>query len=161
VPVADIPEFEAQFTLEPFENHSGLLLRYFKTIVAWIHALVSLNRSKLFRSGLELTLNIVCVPSNPTPNYMLPVEALVDELLPRAVTGDSYDAIRTRLLSMIKSPTSTRFSGTVHCEAMLMALVTACSARPQDEEMPSYLVELLGVNLTLPFDSDAFSVCLF
>jgi hypothetical protein len=123
-------------------------MRYLQTVVAWIHTIISLNQSKLFRSGLGLTLNIVHTPSSPNTGRMLPMQNVLDELLPLVTTIESHDVIRTALLAMLKSPTSDKFSGTVHCEAMLMVLATACSA--PNSTLTGGLVELLGVNSLSP-----------
>jgi hypothetical protein len=81
-------------------------MRYLQSVVAWNHALMSLNQSKLLRSGLRLTLNIVHTPSSPNAGRMLPMQNLLDELLPLVTTIESHDVIRTALLAMLKSPTS-------------------------------------------------------
>ena len=129
VPKPDDPEFEADFLQEPSENDSMLFLRYLKTIVAWFRAMIALNRSKLFRSDLGITLNMVYVPSSSDSNSVLPIQTLLDELLPKVTTPKMYEAARAELLQMFKSPTSTKFSGTVHCEAIIMGLTTACSTQ--------------------------------
>ena len=151
-PKPNIPRFEAEFLQEPHENNGRVLLRYLKTVVAWFHAVISLNRSKLLRSGLAIDLNIVHAPVAPTSNDMDSVQTVLDELLPHNTT----EAARTELLGMFKSPTT--FHGTVHCEAMIMGLTTACSMQSPGAEVPVHFKELFKVNFAFLIDSDAFSV---
>ena len=138
-PKPDVPEFAAEFLQEPCENDGRVLLRYLRTVVAWFHAVISLNRSKLFRSGLGINLNIVHTPVSPPSICMLSVETVFDELLPQGTT----EATRTELLGMFKSPTTSR--GKVHCEAMIMGLTTACSTQSPDLAVPADFKELLKV----------------
>jgi hypothetical protein len=149
-PYADDDEFAAEYNAEEDENTGKIFIRYLQTIIAWLHALSSLNRSKLFRSGLPLTLNIVHTPDSPQASYMLPMVDLLKEFLPFVTLGmsqENRDAIFQELLTFLRSPTSDKFSGTVHCEAILMALITAGIRR--DQNLPHDIVQLLRVNLSL------------
>jgi hypothetical protein len=75
---------------------------------------------------------------------------LLKEFLPFVTLGMSQeirDAIFQELLTLLRSPKSDKFSGTVHCEAILMALITAGIRR--DQNLPHDIVQLLRVKLSL------------
>jgi hypothetical protein len=123
----DTSELHAEFSPEPDETTSKLLIRYLQTVVAWNHAITYLNRSKLFRSGLGITLNIVHTPPSLATGR-IEIHALLDEFLPQVISDpDSRAAVRVQLISKFNLPVFKNFGGTRHCEAILMGLIISYS----------------------------------
>jgi hypothetical protein len=142
------PDFDSDLNLDPYENAGKLFLRYLEATVVWFSAIDSLSCSKLTRSGLDLTVEIIHAQPSPNVGHMLPVQELIDELLPRIAPKKLYDEIRTVLLAKVKSPESDQFTGGVHCGAMLMGITMACSSPQPDPSLPAEFGELFVVNLS-------------
>jgi hypothetical protein len=134
-----------------------LLIRYFQTVVAWNHAFTYLDHSKLFRSGLEVTINII----QPPPSFGtddLEIEKLLDEFL-LEVSGPeskSYLDDREKIIESFKLKALKRFSGAVHCEATLMTLIYAYSSGQEISNVPPSFKELFEVGVSC-FGCDTLS----
>lgn len=105
------------------EPAGQILLRYFRAIVAWNQAYAWLESSKVFRSPRgALSLNIVKI--QVLKLAAAPIRMLLDEFL-ETYNGTMRQSQEIRSLEQMGDD----FKGTVHAEAILMALIKECSSR--------------------------------
>lgn len=144
---------------DPEDRNQNVILRYCRAVLAWIRAGLSLSGSKLFRDPLPkfhlvrsfLPMHIATMTklSDLMTNTILP------ELKPSSGV-DISDAIQ-RLLRRQDFANKTKFTGKIHCEATLMALVHSFSSAQPSQRVPPFskratqdLRDLFAVSLLFP-----------
>lgn len=123
-----------------------VLMRYFRAIAAWNQAYAWLDSSKAFRSPKGVTsLNIVKIQVPKQPKQLAtPIRALLNEFLETKGNPSMKQSIKN--LEWVDN----KILGTIHAEAILMALIKECSK--VGTTLPQKLVRILKVTPHLPFN---------
>jgi hypothetical protein len=129
------------------EPANKIFMRYLRSIVAWNQAYVWLDSSKVFRSPkgiMSVNLLKMQVP-NQQDRTATPITTLLEEFV-KKINVDENVKKRTRGLKL----KSDKFTGTIHAEAVLMALIKEASNAKTT--LPQSLIDILKVILHFPLD---------
>jgi hypothetical protein len=122
------------------EPAGKILMGYFRAIVAWNQAYVWLNSSMVFwlPKGV-MSLNIVKIQVPKQQKQATSIRAILDEYL------QEYNYLQLAVKESIKNleKIGDKPKGTVHAEAILMALIKKCSNA--ETTLPPNLVHILKV----------------
>jgi hypothetical protein len=110
------------------------ILRYCKAVLAWLRAGISLSRSKLFRGPLPKFHVVYLYLPIDNSSMMGLRNLMMDVILPKLGLFQDIDntALIQRLLDREDFANEKKFTGKIHCEATLMALVHSyihCTAK--------------------------------
>jgi len=124
------------------EPANKIFMRYLQAIVAWNQAYAWLDSSKVFRSPKGImSLHIVKMPvPSQQKRAATSIRALLEEFLK---TIDSDEDVEKRIKNL--EPKSDKVVGTIHAEAILMALIKESSNAKTT--LPQSLVDILKVIL--------------
>jgi hypothetical protein len=112
------------------DQNCNVILRYCRAVLAWVRATLSLSRSKIFRNPLpRFHLIRTFLPMHKRTMTQLP-DLMTKIILPKLEDSyglDNSDAIN-QLLVRKDFANKTEFTGKIHCEATIMALVHSLSS---------------------------------
>lgn len=132
---AGVLEFEEGFY--PDDRSSNPVLLSCKSMVAWLRAGMSLSRSKIFRIAELPKFHVVHSYLRSDVSSTTNLQELMKEtLLPRLMPGN--DALIQQLIDRSDFKKKVKFSGTIHCEALLMALIHSFSVEPPQKRIPPF-----------------------
>jgi hypothetical protein len=122
--LADVLEYEE--SLDPDDPSSTPVLRCCKSMVAWVRGSASLSRSKLFQMETLPECYIVHAYLCSDLGSITKLPDLMEKtILPKlkSTAGIDNNAFIRQLIGRKDFKGKSKFSGTIHCEASLMALV--------------------------------------
>ena len=117
------------------------MLRCCKMMVAWLRASKSLGRSKLFRASALPEFHIVLSYQRSDISSMANLPNLMmTTILPRLRTtpGRDNNFLIQQLIGSNGFYKKSKFSGTIHCEASLMALVHSFTVKSSQNKISPF-----------------------
>ena len=136
---------------DPTDRSSNPVLRCCKAMVTWLRASLSLGRSKLFRASALPEFHIVLSYQRSDISSMADLPNLMKRtILPRLRSfGPDNHTLIQQLIDSKGFNKKSKFSGTIHCEASLMALVHSFSVEPSQKNIapftPKRTLELMNI----------------
>lgn len=153
---------------EDFDQGRNPIVRCCMAMVAWHRAGLSLSQSKIFKERLP-EFHMVFSYRSPHNSSMDDIRTLMKELVLPKLTRTIPDAAThvDRILND-KFTKKLQFTGKIHCETTMMALVHSFTSKPPTKCVPPFtkgttpdLRPLFSVIISLttsPFFTDVFSL---
>jgi hypothetical protein len=118
---------------DPEDRNHNVIIRYCRALLAWVRAALSLSRLKIFRDPLA-RFHLICtyLPMHNKTMTQLP-DLMTKIILPKLEPSYGLDnSVAINQLVVRKdfaNKNKTEFTGKIHCEATIMALVHSFSSR--------------------------------
>jgi hypothetical protein len=128
---------EPEDSYDPDDRSSNAVLRCCKMMVAWLRASFSLGDSNLFRASELPEFHIILLYQRSDISSMADLPNLMKTIIPpRLMLGPDNNTLQ-QLIDSKGFNKKSKFSGTIHCEALLMALIHSFSVgSPQKRIAP-------------------------